>query len=106
MRRRGNARARKTAKRVAQFTGERGCAGTPNLVLLPGDEPREFASVLLKRACTRMSCGEAESGSNSLASPAVVLEMLLENPGDLISGDELHARLWPADTFVSFDHGT
>lgn len=37
--------------------------------------------------------------------PFVVLEMLLESPGSLITRDELRARLWPADTFVSFDHG-
>ena len=37
--------------------------------------------------------------------PFVVLEMLLESPGDLITRDELRARLWPSDTFVSFDHG-
>ena len=37
--------------------------------------------------------------------PFVVLEMLLENPGDLITRDELRARLWASDTFVSFDHG-
>jgi DNA-binding response OmpR family regulator len=37
--------------------------------------------------------------------PFVVLEMLRENPGDLITRDELRARLWPSDTFVSFDHG-
>ncbi len=37
--------------------------------------------------------------------PFVVLEMLLESPGDLITRDELRARLWPGDTFVSFDHG-
>lgn len=37
--------------------------------------------------------------------PFVVLEMLLESSGELITRDELRARLWPSDTFVSFDHG-
>ena len=37
--------------------------------------------------------------------PFVVLEMLLESAGELITRDELRARLWPSDTFVSFDHG-
>jgi putative ABC transport system permease protein len=37
--------------------------------------------------------------------PFVVLEMLLASPGDLITRDELRARLWPGDTFVGFDHG-
>src|SRR6266705_2176908 len=40
-----------------------------------------------------------------IGQPSVVLEMLLESPGDLITRDELRARLWPGDTFVSFDHG-
>ncbi len=37
--------------------------------------------------------------------PFQVLAMLLERPGDLVSRKELHQRLWPADTFVDFDHG-
>jgi DNA-binding winged helix-turn-helix (wHTH) protein len=34
-----------------------------------------------------------------------VLEMLLERPGTLVSREELQKALWPADTFVDFDHG-
>lgn len=37
--------------------------------------------------------------------PFVILEMLLGRPGDLITREELRARLWPVDTFVDFDHG-
>jgi cholera toxin transcriptional activator len=33
------------------------------------------------------------------------LIMLLEKSEDLVSRDELRERLWPADTFVDFDHG-
>jgi putative ABC transport system permease protein len=40
-----------------------------------------------------------------IGQPFIVLEMLLESPGNLITRDELRARLWPGDTFVSFDHG-
>lgn len=36
--------------------------------------------------------------------PFQVLAQLLERPGEVISRDELQARLWPADTFVDFDH--
>jgi len=36
--------------------------------------------------------------------PFQVLAMLLELPGELVSRDELRQRLWPADTFVDFDH--
>src|SRR3979490_1388959 len=37
--------------------------------------------------------------------PFQVLAMLLEYPGELVSREQLHARLWPSDTFVDFDHG-
>ncbi len=30
--------------------------------------------------------------------------MLLEHPGEVVSRDELRNKLWPADTFVDFDH--
>ena len=34
-----------------------------------------------------------------------VLALLLEHPGNLVSREELRKKLWPADTFVDFDHG-
>jgi len=37
--------------------------------------------------------------------PVQVLICLLENPGELVSREELHRKLWPADTFVNFEHG-
>jgi Tol biopolymer transport system component/DNA-binding winged helix-turn-helix (wHTH) protein len=37
--------------------------------------------------------------------PFRVLAMLLERPGEVISREELQARLWPTDTFVGFDEG-
>jgi DNA-binding winged helix-turn-helix (wHTH) protein len=33
-----------------------------------------------------------------------VLLMLIERAGDVVSREELQQRLWPADTFVDFDH--
>jgi DNA-binding winged helix-turn-helix (wHTH) protein len=36
--------------------------------------------------------------------PFQILAMLLERPGKLVTREELHYRLWPADTFVDFDH--
>lgn len=33
-----------------------------------------------------------------------VLAMLLERPGELITREDMQQRLWPADTFVDFDH--
>ena len=37
--------------------------------------------------------------------PFQVLAALLEHPGKVVTREELRARLWPADTFVDFDHG-
>jgi TolB-like protein/DNA-binding winged helix-turn-helix (wHTH) protein/Flp pilus assembly protein TadD len=37
--------------------------------------------------------------------PFQVLAMLLEHPGQVVGREELQKKLWPADTFVDFDHG-
>jgi Tol biopolymer transport system component/DNA-binding winged helix-turn-helix (wHTH) protein len=37
--------------------------------------------------------------------PLALLRALLARPGDLVGRDELRQRLWPADTFVDFEHG-
>ena len=37
--------------------------------------------------------------------PFQVLALLLEHPGELLTRKELQSRLWPADTFVDFEHG-
>jgi TolB-like protein/DNA-binding winged helix-turn-helix (wHTH) protein/Flp pilus assembly protein TadD len=37
--------------------------------------------------------------------PFQILAMLLEHPGEVVTREELQTRLWPADTFVDFDHG-
>src|SRR5215469_13379666 len=37
--------------------------------------------------------------------PFQVLAALLENPGQIVTREELQRRLWPSDTFVDFDHG-
>jgi cholera toxin transcriptional activator len=36
--------------------------------------------------------------------PFQVLTMLLERPGEMVTREELRSKLWPADTFVDFDH--
>ncbi len=37
--------------------------------------------------------------------PFQVLAMFLERPGEVVTREELRKQLWPADTFVDFDHG-
>src|ERR1700741_2246224 len=36
--------------------------------------------------------------------PLQVLAALLEKPGEIVTREELRSKLWPADTFVDFDH--
>jgi len=37
--------------------------------------------------------------------PFQVLAMLVQNPGEVVTREDLQKRLWSADTFVDFDHG-
>ncbi|HWC19811.1 MAG TPA: winged helix-turn-helix domain-containing protein [Terriglobales bacterium] len=37
--------------------------------------------------------------------PFQVLAALLQRPGELVTREELRQSLWPADTFVDFEHG-
>jgi DNA-binding winged helix-turn-helix (wHTH) protein/tetratricopeptide (TPR) repeat protein len=37
--------------------------------------------------------------------PLRLLATLIERPGELVTREALHRRLWPADTFVDFEHG-
>src|SRR5260370_18746043 len=36
--------------------------------------------------------------------PVDVLVMLLQHPGEVVTREELQKRLWPADTYVDFEH--
>jgi TolB-like protein/DNA-binding winged helix-turn-helix (wHTH) protein/Tfp pilus assembly protein PilF len=36
--------------------------------------------------------------------PFQILAMLLERPGEVVTREEIQHRLWPADTFVDFEH--
>src|SRR5579863_9015583 len=37
--------------------------------------------------------------------PFAVLLLMLERPGEAITREEFRHKLWPAETFVDFDHG-
>src|SRR5262245_19500711 len=37
--------------------------------------------------------------------PFQILALLIERRGELVTREELRSRLWPADTFVDFEHG-
>jgi DNA-binding winged helix-turn-helix (wHTH) protein len=36
--------------------------------------------------------------------PVQILALLLQQPGEIVGREELREQLWPADTFVDFDH--
>lgn len=55
-----------------------------------------------------LSSGEIHKNGRKVAlqeQPFQVLAMLLEHPGEIVTREELQARLWPADLYVSFDDG-
>lgn len=55
-----------------------------------------------------LRAGELRKGSIRIRlqeQPLQVLQALLEKPGELVTCEELQKRIWPADTFVDFDHG-
>jgi len=37
--------------------------------------------------------------------PLQILAVLIENPGEVVTRDQLRHKLWPGNTFVDFDHG-
>src|SRR5271163_825959 len=37
--------------------------------------------------------------------PFQILSLLLEQPGEVVAREEFQKKLWPADTFVDFEHG-
>src|SRR5713226_7290587 len=37
--------------------------------------------------------------------PFLILQTLLETPGQIVTSEELQKKIWPEDTFVDFDHG-
>jgi cholera toxin transcriptional activator len=54
-----------------------------------------------------LAAGELRKGGIRIRlqeQPFQVLAFLLERPGDVVTREELRQKLWPADTFVDFDH--
>jgi TolB-like protein/Tfp pilus assembly protein PilF len=71
---------------------------------LPGSSRQiEFGEFTLD-----LDTGELRSNGRKLTlqgQPFQILKILLEQPGRLLTRDELKKKLWPSDTFVDFDHG-
>ena len=55
-----------------------------------------------------LSAGELRKNGRKLRlqeQPFQILALLLERAGNVVTREELRQKLWPADTFVDFDHG-
>src|SRR5437763_10534078 len=67
-----------------------------------GDERVQFGTFEVD-----MKSGELRRNGNRIRlqeQPFQILSMLLEHPGEVVSREEMRGRLWPADTYVDFDH--
>src|SRR5438270_4229660 len=54
-----------------------------------------------------LAAGELRKGGARVRlqeQPFQVLAYLLQHPGEIVTREELRQKLWPADTFVDFDH--
>jgi TolB-like protein/DNA-binding winged helix-turn-helix (wHTH) protein/Flp pilus assembly protein TadD len=60
-----------------------------------GDYELDLQSGMLRKNGMRIRCQEQ---------PLQVLAALVENPGQLVTREDLRRRVWPRDTFVDFDH--
>jgi DNA-binding winged helix-turn-helix (wHTH) protein len=57
---------------------------------------------------TDLQSGELRKNGHKVplqGQPFQVFAILLQNPGKLVTREELRLKLWPEDTFVDFDHG-
>jgi TolB-like protein/DNA-binding winged helix-turn-helix (wHTH) protein len=73
-----------------------GSAVVPTRIVRFGVFEVDLAACELRKGGLRIKLAEQ---------PFQVLALLLEKPGEIITREELHSRLWQADTFVDFDHG-
>src|SRR5882762_124010 len=63
--------------------------------------------ILFGRFAAHLDSGELRRDGHKIrqqAQPFDLLVMLLDRPGEVVSREEIRNRLWPADTFVDFDH--
>jgi|SRR5690348_12947666 DNA-binding winged helix-turn-helix (wHTH) protein len=91
--------------------------GTQRLVLHSADWTRGGVMEDLRssRASVRFGAFELDQDAGELRKqgakirlqeqPLQILQILLEQPGKVITREELRKRIWPSDTFVDFDHG-
>jgi Tol biopolymer transport system component len=87
------------SKRVIDF-GDTGAS------TVPGNSPSR--TIRFSAFEVDLQTGELRKRGQKLRlqeQPFQVLAALLERPGEVVTREELRSRLWPADSFVDFDHG-
>lgn len=73
-------------------------------------EPKPFASAVVVRFGvfqTNLAARELRKHGVRVrlpGQPFCILAMLLEKPGEIVTREEMRQKLWPADTFVDFEH--
>ncbi|HEV8659400.1 MAG TPA: winged helix-turn-helix domain-containing protein [Thermoanaerobaculia bacterium] len=73
-------------------------------------EPASVATQMVRVGKFELDPQSGELRSNGLKTrladqPLQILLFLLEHPDQVVTREDLHQRLWPADTFVDFDMG-
>jgi len=88
-----------------QLPGVKSCSSWVEVMEAPASSGRRVRAGLFE---VDLGCCEIHKNGRRVPlqeQPFRVLAMLLERPGEVITREELQARLWPADTFVGFDEG-
>src|SRR5580700_4132153 len=69
--------------------------------------PDELATLRFDTFTLDLRAGELYKSGRKIKlqeQPFQILAMLLEQPGEVVTREQLRERLWPEDTFVDFDH--
>jgi len=71
--------------------------------------PRSFPPKIIRFAVFEVDLAAGELRRNGVRvrlqeQPFQILAYLLDRPGQVVTREELREKLWPADTFVDFDH--
>jgi len=80
----------------------------PSVMLRKMPEPSPLSLVRFAEYEADLRSGELRRQGHRLKlqeKPFQVLAALLARPGELVTREELRQSLWPADTFVDFEHG-
>jgi cholera toxin transcriptional activator len=59
----------------------------------------------LSWTCAPENCAKKDEKFRLQAQPFQFLALLVENPGEVVTREEVCRALWPEKTFVDFDHG-